>query len=341
MVWILALGLSRCRNQHPTEHSGDHGTHLSIAGTPVQNPVWNSSVALVKNNQIVCSGVLVKPQIVLTAAHCIADMKNPQQPQLHNMSAYGVYMGQGRLGGEVKPQFGIQSAGFHGSVGKIDALPSGIYLPHDLGYVVLDRPMACIRPAQIVRGMDDIKLTDGKIVAHFVGFGPSKCHFVDNGVKRSASSSHVMFDPQQNKLYVGDGTSELVCPGDSGGGAFVELANGDFRLIGILSGKISAAAGAVPDLPSPQTSVYEPLFADSLCWAQSKQPLDGGFVCPPPPAPRTDFRIDNACPQGNSSLKAQSKPNRLPMNCAVLRLPQRSRAPGVSPGTPKGPILMQ
>ncbi len=151
-----------------------------------------------------CSGVLVAPDVVLTAAHCRHEERQPQKVAFgdgsrHNVSfctSYEDYTGFGR--------------------------------GNDWAVCVLDQPVADIAPVAIASGCE-LDTIYARTVS-LVGFGRD-----DNkkkGVKR-------VVDVQVNSVQNGEisvgGNGKAACHADSGGPAFIRLTTGELRVLGVIS----------------------------------------------------------------------------------------------------------
>jgi MYXO-CTERM domain-containing protein len=156
---------------------------------------------------VYCTGTIVSPRIVVTAAHCLEGLPPPAQVFVGQDPAHdGVFVEVADV--SVHPD--------HDPVSKTA----------DLGVVVLARALP-IAPIALVESQDQASYAGQ--VARFVGFGStSDTPGSDVGVKYVASAVLESVDEQ----WVSYGS--VSCHGDSGGPVFVRHGNAE-QLAGVIS----------------------------------------------------------------------------------------------------------
>lgn len=195
-----------------------------IGGTAVPEGTWRDATAVLFGGQQGCTGVLVAPTVVLTAAHC-ADPAEGDLPD-------GVLVGTNDLS---KP-----SRGETIDLTKVVMHPGGVY---DLAVLVLDHA-STIEPRRLATGWVQHDVVDGASVA-FVGYGSIDRDgdvYVDamqqatSTVTDAGCTRHQGCDPRARPAgEIGAGGMGIdTCPGDSGGPMYVVTPYGAF-LAGITS----------------------------------------------------------------------------------------------------------
>lgn len=171
----------------------------------------------------ICSGTLVHPQVVMTAAHCIV----PEAP----IDAVGF--------GEHGPETGEPAAIIDTALCQAhpDYAQTG---QHDVAYCVLQVPVG-VEVAPLLAGCELDTLSIGQEVV-IVGFGSNFATVDDQGEvdhtegvgrKRFTTQTIDALDPVEGSVaLVGPNGSQSACFGDSGGPAFVHLADGTWRVFG-------------------------------------------------------------------------------------------------------------
>lgn len=236
-----------------------------INGQVAQTCEFPSAVALTKWNYEFCTGTLIHPNVVLTAAHCI-----------HPDSGWG-------LPEEIV--FGEDIAEPQLSVGIVDCEMHPLYdhyAPlhspedaHDLAYCVLDQPVTSVTPTPPIMGCEVDQLTPGATV-RIVGFGadeivPSGDSFetFGTGTKRFTSQVLEKVDELDQLFLLGMNAS--ACSGDSGGPAYLQLADGSWRVL-------SAASRIHPDAPAePPWCLYGVVHTgvwNEMAWFESASGFD-------------------------------------------------------------------
>ena len=205
-----------------------------------------------------CTGEVVSPHVVLTAAHCAGG----EDPSITNAS-WRVYLGPDFGQATTANMLPAASAHYHPSFNSSD-LGGG----NDVGVVIMQNALpSYITPLPYNRAsMDSL---DGRTV-RFVGYGLDNATTqTGGGIRRQTTTT--LTDHTALLLHFADGTHE-TCNGDSGGPAFMNL-GGQEIIVGLTSyGDVACADGGY------DTRVDT--FADWIDgWVAQADP---GFLSTPP-----------------------------------------------------------
>ena len=219
----------------------------SIVGGDVVEPgAYPEVVALRLPGDALCSGTAVAPNLVLTAAHCIDELQD----------FHTVTVERGDRAGT--PGIPVASWGYHFAF-RSD--PTAMDT-HDYAYVVpaepLPEPFAV--PLTTQEDWDEVMQWDHPVT--LVGYGEQGAGGVSD-IKRKVTVPIIGFSEEGLEFKAGaDGKD--TCGGDSGGAAFVTLADGRRLLAGITSrGPDPCGSFGFYSVPHP-----------SLCWVRDSTGTD-------------------------------------------------------------------
>lgn len=169
-------------------------------------------VALLSNGEVYCSGTLITPYLIVTAAHCLSPVPPDQ-----------VFFGS-------DPQGKGRRHGTFEEVGSTRVHPEfdEATLTHDIGVVGLKKK-ANVKPMTILDGSFDESFKDREI--RLVGFGAAKAGDTTTLRKRTGETKIESFTDTEFRFRPGP---SQTCNGDSGGAAIINV-DGHDVLIGVTS----------------------------------------------------------------------------------------------------------
>lgn len=228
-----------------------------FGGEEVIDDFDQSATVAIRTGPVLCTGTVVHPRLVITAAHCIVNAPEPDTPE-----NFYILFGKQALDAPTAATNAVQ-VGVHPDYGGPDCLKDCF----DLGYLVpaADVMLADGYPTFITSQDEyDREMTVGAPV-RFVGYGRDESNTV--GVKRSVVSEVTSFFKSGKEFWAG-GEGKDTCLGDSGGPALLELGDGSQRLVGVVSRGEDCGEGGV--FGNPYTAA---------CWIRDETGIDMADGC--------------------------------------------------------------
>jgi len=222
-----------------------------VGGEPTEPGDFDGVVAVVAGSGL-CTGTVVAPRLVLTAAHCLAGLRQDTEVE--------VYFGE-----EITAtnRVDVEDYGVHPMF--CPDCKEDIY---DYGYVVIASdftvPGGFLLPITTQEEWDEA-MVGGREVT-LVGYGEDPdVDAVNMGIgrKRQVTTTIRRFSDRGLEFYAG-GMQQDSCNGDSGGPAFIRVGSGALRLAGITSrGSNPCGDGGYYGTPYP-----------ALCWVRDETGVD-------------------------------------------------------------------
>ena len=226
---------------HADALTSDRDPSAILGGAPVASCGWPSTVWVDH-----CTATLVHPRMVVLASHCIVLAGTP------TTASFGESVDA--------PTRQVPIAGCVTYPSWQPSMPGDGN--NDIAICELGEPVEDVPIVPILMGCEADALQPAANVT-LVGFGVHD-ELGTMGTKYAADVAVQMVGT--DAIFVGDETASS-CNGDSGGPAFVQLADGSWRVFGVTSG----AAGTTPGCP--QTAVYTMIHRYAQ-WIEDTSMLD-------------------------------------------------------------------
>ncbi len=224
---ILLLMLSSCGQP---EHEQSSDLHI-VNGERVlaSDPIVKSTVALVlPSGEQFCTGTLIAPTLVVTAAHCLQD---------YTETSLYVALGTVAKNGYYKRELirAAKTISVHGSYNVVAMnQDSPTTPPSDIALVRLSEALPVANAAPIeVANLTSTSLAVGERLI-LAGYGLTKWYNSSGGVLNKVETKIGKLSNAAKELDFAANAGKSACMGDSGGPAFV-VKNQKLLLVGVTS----------------------------------------------------------------------------------------------------------
>jgi hypothetical protein len=214
-----------------------------VGGAPAAECSWPSAVLAAG-----CSGVLVHPRVVVTAAHCI--------PEGITRVDFGESLS--RLAGSVPVSGCIAHPSYDGNT-------------DDIGFCLLAEDVNDVPVVPLMAPCEASALSAGAQVIE-VGFGQDEAVTGPDdgfGTKRWIAGVIVSVADGRGQIDVTTGTQDGEYYGDSGGPLFFQMADGTWRVIGV----DSSSPDIIPRSSAARVSAYTSV-PTHMAWLETTSTID-------------------------------------------------------------------
>ncbi len=297
----LAAMMTACSGEGPEPVSdlpeSRNQPHV-VGGAPASSSELHSTVAIWwhESKSFGCTGTLVAPKVVVTAAHCVAvedynyKVVGFEAPDNIGIVA-GVLDATAPPAEAIYPVAKVVAHPKYGDFGQVDA--DGLGRDEDIAVLVLAQPVTVQPPAPVIdlAMVDDVLKPDTPIVVS--GYGVSNESTNAEGVLNIASTPYQRRNDAE--FLAGRPGMPDSCYGDSGGPAYVDV-GGVLHLVGVTSRGSGGACG------SGGIYTFVPGYDEFLKQAA------GGLYPPSPPPKQPDPTPDPGTDPGTDPTPVTPSP---------------------------------
>jgi Leucine-rich repeat (LRR) protein len=261
LKFSVLLGLTLCGLVSCGERPARPSQTKIIGGTPVVGSDFRNVVAIMRDQLTICSGTLIAPDLILTAAHCFEKLQHS------TLSTLGLYRVVTKNSGDSvsdERTANITDVGIHPRFWKDHRGAM------DFAWVRFDPPFD-IAPAEMpVTHTELDPLLRASTSTVIVGYGLSTMRLPDEGEPPPIGIKRQAVSPINYRtgveMFAGSHDFDS-CTGDSGGPAFLKTEGTDsvpshFVLAGVTS------RGPMPCASDRESGAYG-LVTEAVCWLRS------------------------------------------------------------------------
>jgi len=278
------------------------GSRAPIIGGRVAADVdVGATVALVLDGYPECTGTLVAPRVVVTAAHCLLEESDSGDfgPALSPTDVSVVVGAVDPMSASAAQTHAVDVVWANETFPGDEILTTGMTDEHDIGVLVLARDVAGIVPTPV---LDPVLLDDElapRRMLRVAGYGATDRRGWDEN-----SLLHVgevpFIERSDRELIAGDPDAVDTCYGDSGGPLYVDTGDG-LRLVGVNSRGVDSYRETCD---SGTVFTLAPAYSDHIATAIGEDVTRAHEPTEPPAMRGTDPEADATAPDAPAGRSA-------------------------------------